>query len=119
MHILLTRPLEDSREMILKFQSLGHDVSHIPLINIESKNYESINFSNFNGIIFTSTNAIKFLNLNLIDKFYEFISIEDIKNGSLDSPKLDLSNWNQEEGVQLLGKDKLVIYIKKELCLQV
>ena len=68
MHILLTRPLNDSKEMILKFQSLGHDVSHIPLINIESKNYESINFSDFNGIIFTSTNAIKFLNLNLIDK---------------------------------------------------
>ena len=68
MHILLTRPLEDSREMILKFQSLGHDVLHIPLINIESKNYESINFSDFNGIIFTSANAIKFLNLNLIDK---------------------------------------------------
>ena len=68
MHILLTRPLEDSREMILKLQSLGHNVSHIPLISIESKNYESINFSDFNGIIFTSTNAIKFLNLNLIDK---------------------------------------------------
>ena len=68
MHILLTRPLEDSREMIFKFQSLGHDISHIPLINIESKNYESINFSDFNGIIFTSANAIKFLNLKLIDK---------------------------------------------------
>ena len=37
MHILLTRPLEDSREMILKFQSLGHEVSHMPLISIESK----------------------------------------------------------------------------------
>ena len=68
MHILLTRPLEDSREMILKFQSLGHDVSHLPLINIESKNYEFINFSDFNGIIFTSANAIKFFNLKLIDK---------------------------------------------------
>ena len=68
MHILLTRPLEDSHEMIFKFQSLGHDISHIPLINIESKNYESINFSDFNGIIFTSANAIKFLNLKLIDK---------------------------------------------------
>ena len=68
MHILLTRPLEDSREMILKFQSLGHDVSNIPLINIESKNYEPINFYNFNGIIFTSANAIKFLNLKLINK---------------------------------------------------
>ena len=68
MHILLTRPLEDSREMILKFQSLGHDVSHLPLINIESKNYEFINFSDFNGIIFTSSNAIKFLNLKKINK---------------------------------------------------
>ena len=68
MHILLTRPLEDSCEMILKFQSLGHNVSHLPLINIESKNYETIDFSNFNGIIFTSSNAIKFLDLKSIDK---------------------------------------------------
>ena len=43
MHILLTRPLEDSHEMILKFQSLGHNVSHLPLMNIESKNYELVN----------------------------------------------------------------------------
>ena len=68
MHILLTRPLEDSHEMILSFQSLGHKVSHIPLNNIESKNYESINFSDYNGIIFTSANAIKFINSKLIDK---------------------------------------------------
>ena len=33
MHILLTRPLEDCYEMILKFQSLGHEVSHLPLID--------------------------------------------------------------------------------------
>jgi hypothetical protein len=33
MHILLTRPLEDCSEMILKFQSLGHEVSHLPLFN--------------------------------------------------------------------------------------
>ena len=68
MKILLTRPLDDSYEMILRFQSLGHKVFHIPLISIESKNYESINFSDFSGIIFTSANAIKFLNLKLIDK---------------------------------------------------
>ena len=35
MHILLTRPLEDCSEMILKFKSLGHQVSHLPLIRIE------------------------------------------------------------------------------------
>ena len=68
MHILLTRPLDDSKEMILKFQSLGHEVSHMPLISIEGKEYEQINFSNFNGIIFTSSNAIKYLDLKKIDK---------------------------------------------------
>ena len=35
MHILLTRPLDDCSEMILKFKSLGHQVSHLPLLNIE------------------------------------------------------------------------------------
>ena len=35
MHILLTRPIDDSIEMIEKFKSLGHDVSHLPLLNIE------------------------------------------------------------------------------------
>ena len=47
MHILLTRPLEDCSEMILKFKSLGHKVSHIPLINIEKVNYEKIKFSDY------------------------------------------------------------------------
>ena len=39
MHILLTRPLEDCSEMILKFQSLGHQVSHLPLLKIDKMNY--------------------------------------------------------------------------------
>ena len=68
MHILLTRPLEDSHELILKFKMLGHEVSHIPLINIEGKNYEQLNFEDFRGIIFTSSNAIKFLDIKSIDK---------------------------------------------------
>ena len=68
MHILLTRPLEDCSEMILKFQSLGHQVSHLPLIRIEKVNYEAINFSEYGGIIFTSANAIKFLNFEKLDK---------------------------------------------------
>ena len=68
MHILLTRPLEDCSEMIIKFQSLGHQVSHLPLLIIEKINYEQINFSDFKGIIFTSANAVKFLDLKNIDK---------------------------------------------------
>ena len=62
MHILLTRPLEDCSEMILKFQSLGHQVSHLPLLRIEKVNYEEINFFDYGGIVFTSANAVKFLN---------------------------------------------------------
>ena len=49
--------------MILKFKSLGHQVSHLPLLNIEKMNYEEINFSDYGGIIFTSANAVKFLDL--------------------------------------------------------
>ncbi len=68
MHILLTRPLEDCSEMILKFRSLGHQVSHLPLINVEPLKYEEIKFSDYKSIIFTSTNAIKFLDFKRIDK---------------------------------------------------
>ena len=68
MHILLTRPLEDCHEMILKFQSLGHDVSHLPLITIEGLKYGSLNYSDFEGVVFTSSNAIKFLDIKDIDK---------------------------------------------------
>ena len=68
MHILLTRPLEDSLEMILKFKSLGHKVSHLPLLTVENINYKEINFLEYSGIIFTSANAIKFLDTKKIDK---------------------------------------------------
>ena len=68
MHILLTRPLEDCTEMIIKFKSLGHQVSHIPLLTIDKVDYEQINFLDLKGIIFTSANSIKFLDLKSIDK---------------------------------------------------
>ncbi len=68
MHILLTRPLEDCAGMILKLKSLGHQVSHLPLLDIEKMNYEEINFTDYGGIIFTSANAVKFLDLNKLDK---------------------------------------------------
>jgi len=68
MHILLTRPIDDSKELILRFTSLGHKVSHLPVINIEPIKYVEPDFSKFEGIIFTSTNAIKNLNISKIDK---------------------------------------------------
>ena len=47
MHILLTRPLEDCSEMIIKFKSLGNQVSHLPLLRIDKVDYGQINFSDF------------------------------------------------------------------------
>ena len=68
MHILLTRPLDDCSEMILKFRSLGHQISHLPLLNVSQVGYEEIDFSDYNSIIFTSANAIKFIDFKKIDK---------------------------------------------------
>ena len=114
MHILLTRSLEDSIEMISKFKSLGHQVSHLPLLNIDRMDYEQINFLNFKGIIFTSANAVKFLDLKTIDKnllcfcvgsatekkarsfgFQNVIAAE----GNVENLKeLVLQNFNQKDG---------------------
>ena len=114
MHILLTRPLEDCSEMIVKFKSLGNQVSHLPLLRIEKVNYEKINFLDFKGIIFTSANAVKFLDLKNIDKnllcfcvgsatekkarsvgFQNVITAE----GNVENLKeLVLQNFNQKDG---------------------
>jgi len=59
MHILLTRPLEDCSDLIIKFKELGHFVSHFPLIKIKKMEYGEINFNDFSAIIFTSSNSIK------------------------------------------------------------
>ena len=68
MHILLTRPLDDCSEMILKFKSLGHKISHLPLLNVEKISHKEIDFAECGGIIFTSANAVKFLDTNKLDK---------------------------------------------------
>ena len=68
MHIIITRPIEDSLEIISKFKILGHKVTHLPLLNINKISHEIINFKNYKVIIFTSTNAIKFLDTKKIPK---------------------------------------------------
>ena len=132
MHILLTRPLEDCSEMILKFQSLGNQVSHLPLLKIEKVKYEEINFSNFKGIIFTSANAVKFLNTEEIDKnilcfcvgnatekkarglgFQNVISAE----GNVQNLKeLILQNFNQNDGkIIYVSGENISIALDQEL----
>tara|TARA_B100000989_G_scaffold204042_1_gene154402 strand:+ start:1709 stop:2407 length:699 start_codon:yes stop_codon:yes gene_type:complete len=68
MHILLTRPLDDSIDLILKFGSQNHKVSHLPLLSIKKKKYYEPDYKSYKGIIFTSANALKNLNVSKIEK---------------------------------------------------
>ena len=66
MHIVITRPKEDSLYLIKNLIKLGHMVTHLPVIKIEKLETKKINLLNYKAIIFTSSNAIKFMN---IEKF--------------------------------------------------
>ena len=68
MHILFTRSLEDSKDLILRFNELGHKVSYMPVIEIEKVDHDLINFNDFKGLIFTSANSLKFINSKEVDK---------------------------------------------------
>ena len=114
MHILLTRPLKDSHELILRFQKLGHDVSHLPLIKIEKKDHEELNFSDYKGIIFTSSNSINFLYTKSIDKKINcfcvgsateknarsngFLNVYSADGSVLNLKELILQNYNSSDG---------------------
>ena len=66
MHIVITRPQEDSLYLIENLIKLGHVVTHLPVIKIEKLETKKIDLSNYKAVIFTSSNAIKFMN---IEKF--------------------------------------------------
>ena len=71
MHILLTRPLEDSKDLIMRFKELGHQVSHLPVITIEKKDYEDPNFNELKWIIFKTIKSLRKTHLSYKDKkFY-------------------------------------------------
>ena len=126
MHILLTRPLEDCLEIILKFKSLGHQVSHLPLLSIDKVDYEQINFSDFKGIIFTSTNAVKFLDLKGIDKNFQCFCVGNATEkkarsvgfqnvitaeGNVDNLKeLILQNFDQKKGKLIYISGEIVSF---------
>ena len=67
MHIVITRPKEDSLDLIERLKNLGHAVTHFPLIKIQKLNTSPINLKNYKAIIFTSSNAIKFMNIKNFD----------------------------------------------------
>ena len=68
MHVLLTRPLEDSIDLIKKFKDKGFTVSHLPLIKINKLDYPKLNSSEYKIIVFTSSNAIRNIDTKDFDK---------------------------------------------------
>ena len=132
MHILLTRSLEDSYEIILKFQRLGHKVSHMPVINIKKIDYEHLKFSDFKGIIFTSSNAIKCLDVSSIDKNINCFCVGSITerkarnvgfqnvysaDGNVNNLKeLILQNFSQKDGKLLYVSGEIIsVSLDKDL----
>jgi len=118
--------------MILKFQSLGNQVSHLPLLKIDKVNYDGSCLSNLKGIIFTSANAVKFLNVKTIDKkvscfcvgnstekkarsfgFQNVIAAE----GNVENLKeLILQNFNQKDGkIIYVSGETISIDLDKQL----
>ena len=68
MHVIITRPIEDSLDLIRNLKIINHTITYLPLISVRKISNQNINFKNYKGIIFTSANAIKFLNINDIPK---------------------------------------------------
>ena len=67
MHIVITRPKEDSLNLINNLIKLGHSITHLPVIKIEKLKTQKINLQNYKAVIFTSANAIKYLNIEKLD----------------------------------------------------
>ena len=135
MHILLTRPLEDSQELIIRFNNLGHQISHMPLIKIEKKNHENLNFFDYKGIIFTSSNSVKFLDVKLIDKKINcfcvgnntekkarskgFLNVCSAEGNVRNLKELILQNYNSSDGKLLyVSGEQVSINLDKELIFE-
>ena len=66
MHIVITRPKEDSFYLMDNLIRLGHVVTHLPVIKIKKLETQKINLKNYKAVVFTSSNAIRCMN---IEKF--------------------------------------------------
>ena len=63
MNIILTRPLNDTENLMQELFNLGHKIMHIPTLKISSAKLEPLKIQNYNALIFTSTNAVKNLKI--------------------------------------------------------
>ena len=109
MHVVITRPKEDSIYLAENLIKLGHTVTYLPVIKIEKLETKKINLFNYKAIIFTSSNAIKFVN---IEKFNSEIKCFCVgKQTELTAKKIGFLNICSSEGTV----DSLIELIKRTL----
>jgi len=109
MHIVITRPKEDSLYLIENLIKSGHIVTHLPVIKIEKLETEKVNLLNYQAIIFTSANAIKFMN---IEKFNSKIKCFCVgKATEFTARQIGFLNTHTSEG----SVDSLIELIKRTL----
>jgi len=95
-HIVITRPKEDSLYLMENLIKSGHIVTHLPVIKIEKLETKKINLLDYKAIIFTSSNAIKFMN---IEKFNSNIKCFCVgKTTELIARKIGFINTFSSEG---------------------
>jgi len=95
-HIVITRPREDSLYLIEDLIKLGYVVTHLPVIKIEKLETKKINLTNYQAVIFTSSNAIKFMN---IEKFNSKIKCFCVGNATeVTAKKVGFVNTYSSEG---------------------
>ena len=68
MNVIITRPLIDSEDLMGKLFSLGHQIIHVPTLQILPADVAPINPDKYEAYIFTSANAIRNLKLEKVDK---------------------------------------------------
>ena len=109
MHIIITRPKEDSFNLINNLIQLGHSVTHLPVIKIEKLETQKINLQNYKALIFTSSKAIKYMN---VDKFNSKIKCFCVGNATERTAKqAGFTNTFSSEGTV----DALIELIKRTL----
>ena len=109
MHIVITRPKEDSLYLMENLIKLGHTVTHLPVIKIEKLQTEKINLLNYQAVIFTSSNAIRFMD---IEKFNSKIKCFCVgKATEFTARQIGFLNTHTSEG----SVDSLIELIKRTL----
>ena len=66
MNIILTRPLNDTENLMQELFKLGHKIMHIPTLKISSANLNPIEINKFKALVFTSSNAVRNLKVKEI-----------------------------------------------------